>query len=69
MTPLCHDRKSAAAALGVSLWTLDQYIADGRLPTVKLPSSRHAGETSRRVLIAADDLKTFVAQHRSGVIE
>ena len=68
MTPICLDRKAAAAALNVSLWTLDQYIADGRLPVVKLPSSRHPGERSRRVLISSDDLKAFVEQYRSGVI-
>ena len=68
MTPLCLDRKAAAAALCVSLWTLDQYIADGQLPTVKLPSSRHPGELSRRVLISADDLKAFVERCRSGKV-
>jgi predicted site-specific integrase-resolvase len=67
MTPLLVDRKAAAAALGVSLWTVDQYIADGTLPVVKLPSSRHVGERSRRVLISADDLKAFVERHRAGV--
>jgi predicted site-specific integrase-resolvase len=64
----CLDRKAAAAALNVSRWTLDQYIADGRLPVVKLPSSRHPGEMSRRVLISSDDLKAFIERHRSGVV-
>lgn len=65
MTPLCLDRRTAAATLGVSLWVLDQYIADGLLPTVNLPSTRHVGERSRRVLISADDLRDFVKRHRS----
>jgi hypothetical protein len=68
MTALCLDRKAAAAALGISLWSLDQLIADGQLPVVRLPSSRHPGETSRRVLISADDLKAFVERHRSGEV-
>jgi predicted site-specific integrase-resolvase len=67
VTPLCVDRKTAAAALGVSRWVLDRYIAEGRLPVVKLPSTRHSGEASRRVLIAADDLQAFVERHRRGV--
>lgn len=68
MTPLCLDRKAAAAALGVSMWTLDQWIADGRLPVVRLPSARHPGELSRRVLVSAADLKAFVERHRSGAV-
>jgi predicted site-specific integrase-resolvase len=66
VTPLCVDRREAAKALGVSLWTLDQFIADGTLPVVKLPSSRHVGEQSRRVLIAVTDLEKFVERHRAG---
>ena len=64
MTPLCVDRKEAAHALGVSTWVLDRYIADGLLPVVRLPSTQHEGETSRRVLIAVADLEAFVKQHR-----
>lgn len=63
MTPLTVDRKTAAAAIGVSLWMLDRYIADGLLPTVKFPS-RYEGDRSRRVLIAVSDLEVFVVQHR-----
>lgn len=64
MTALCVDRKEAAAALGVSPWVLDRYIADGLLPVVKLPSTKHAGEMSRRVLIAVADLDALVARFR-----
>jgi hypothetical protein len=63
--PICVDVKAAAAAIGVSVWTLRDYIAQGLLPTVKLPS-RFPGESSRRVLIAVGDLEAFVAKHRSG---
>jgi predicted site-specific integrase-resolvase len=68
MTQLCLDRKAAVAALGVSIWTLDQWIADGKLPAVRLPSARHPGEMSRRVLISADDLRAFVERHRTGTV-
>jgi predicted site-specific integrase-resolvase len=61
---LCVDRKTAATALGVSPWVLDRYIADGLLPVVKLPSTRHDGETSRRVLIAVSDLEALVSRFR-----
>jgi predicted site-specific integrase-resolvase len=66
MTPLVVSRKEAAAALGVSLWTLDQYIADGSLPVVKLPSTCHGGERSRRVQIAVAALEEFVRKHTVG---
>jgi hypothetical protein len=64
MTPLVLTRKEAAAALRVSVWILDRYIADGLLPTVTLPSTKHPGEKNRRVLIAVADLEAFVAKHR-----
>jgi predicted site-specific integrase-resolvase len=62
---LCFTRAEAAAALSVTTWTLDRYIAEGKLPAVRFPSSKHAGEQSRRVLIASADLETFVTQHRT----
>lgn len=64
MNPLCVDRKEAAAALGVSAWVVDRYIADGLLPVVKFPSTKRPDETSRRVLIAVADLDAFVARCR-----
>lgn len=64
MTPLCVDVKQAAAALGICPWVVRKYVADGLLPTVKLPSVKRPGETNRRVLIAVADLEAFVAKHR-----
>ena len=64
MTPLCVDRRAAAAALGISTWVLDRYIADGSLPAVKLPSTKDSRAMSRRVLIAMTDLEAFVARCR-----
>lgn len=63
-TPLCLDLKSAAASIGVSVWTLRRYVEDGLIPTVKFPSPKNDGELSRRVLIAVSDLQAFVAAHR-----
>lgn len=62
--PLCLDVKSAAASLGVSVWVVRRWIDDGLLPTVKFPSAKHVGATSRRILIAAEDLKAFVDRYR-----
>ncbi len=64
--PLCLSVKEAAASIGVSPWTLRQYIAEGLLPTMRFPSTKYHGESTRRVLIAADDLRAFVARFREG---
>lgn len=67
MTPLVVSRAEAAEAIGISLWSLDQFILDGRIPVVRLPSTRHAGEQSRRVLIAVADLEKFIERRREEV--
>lgn len=64
MTPLCVDLEEAAAAIGVSPWVVRHYIASGLLPTIKFPSTKRAGEMSRRILIAVADLEEFVRRHR-----
>ncbi len=64
MMPLCVDVRQAAAALGVSVWVVRRYIADGLLPTVALPSTRRKNESCRRVLIAVADLEAFVRKYR-----
>lgn len=66
MTPLLFDVKAAAAACGVSGWTLRTWIDNGQLATVKVPSTRHPGEVSRRVLISAADLQDFIGRYRTG---
>ncbi len=66
MTPLCLDVKTAATSVGLSVWVLRRYIDEGLLPTVKFPSVKYPGETSRRVLIAVSDLEAFVAKYREG---
>ena len=66
MTPLLVlTRKEAAAALRVSVWVLDHFIASGLLPTIKYPSTKHKQEMSRRVLIRVRDLEDFIQKHRA----
>lgn len=62
--PICLDVKGAAAALSVCTKTIRQWIDSGELATVKLPSTKYAGERSRRILIHVDDLKAFAQKHR-----
>jgi hypothetical protein len=67
VNPLTLSRKESAEVLGVSVWVLDRYIADGLLPIVILPSTKYSGERNRRVLIAVGDLEAFIAKHRTPV--
>ena len=68
VAPLCVDVKQAAVVLGVSVWVVRRYIEDGILPTVKFPSVKYPGQSSRRVLIAVTDLDAFVAKYRQGAV-
>ncbi len=49
--PLMITRGDAAKALGVSVRTLERWVAEGRLP---------ARQTGKRWLIATADLRAFV---------
>jgi hypothetical protein len=62
VTPIVVDVKTAASMLGVSAWTVREYVAAGDLPVVKLPATKGAQSRSRRVLIAVADLEAFVAR-------
>jgi len=64
MTPLVVDVKAAAIAIGVSPWTVRNYIASGLLPVVSFPSVKRPGEQARSVRISVADLEAFVAKHR-----
>jgi excisionase family DNA binding protein len=57
-THLCIGVKEAAAALGLSHWTLRQYIRDGKLKAVRI---------GRRVLIEPGELQRLIEQGRTGV--
>jgi hypothetical protein len=63
--PLCVDVRRAAEMIGVSVWTVREYVAAGDLPVVKLPATKGAATRSRRVLIAVTDLEAFVARCRA----
>ena len=47
---LLYDRRSAAAALSISIRSLDYYIARGEVRTIRI---------GRKVLIPASELKQF----------
>jgi hypothetical protein len=64
VTPLIVDRRTAAATLGVSIWTLDRFVAAGLLTPLALPSVKRRGSVSRRVLFAVSDLERFVDAQR-----
>ena len=49
------DRPAAAKYLGVSTRTLDELLASGRLPVIRI---------GRRVLLDIRDLDSFMAAHR-----
>lgn len=65
MTPLVVDVKTAASLIGVSVWTIREYVASGELPVVKMPATKGPETRSRRVLIAVTDLEAFVARCRA----
>jgi excisionase family DNA binding protein len=56
MQRLLVDINEAAAALGLSPWTVRQYIRQGKLPAVRI---------GRRVLVEPDELARFIAQGRT----
>lgn len=62
---LLVDVRQAASMLGVSVWTVREYVAAGDIATVKLPATKGTSSRSRRVLIAVDDLRAFVARCRA----
>jgi excisionase family DNA binding protein len=64
VTPICLSVKDAASAMGVCTKTIRQWVDDGQLPTVKLPSVKYPGERGKRILILVDDLKEFAEKHR-----
>lgn len=52
----CTGRSAAAAAIGVSLSTLDRLRLNGELPTIRI---------GRRVLIRTADLRAFIEGRRT----
>jgi len=62
MDPLVLNVKEAAAYLSISPWTLRRYADEGLIPVLRLPSPKHPGEYSRRVLFHRDDLDGWAAR-------
>lgn len=63
--------QQAAEYLGVSYWSVRDYVLAGHLPTVNLPPLRQReGDrpkaTLRRVLLDREDLDAFITRHKSG---
>jgi excisionase family DNA binding protein len=54
---LCVGVKEAAAALGLSPWTIRQYIREGKIRGIRI---------GRRVLIEPSELQRLVEQGRRG---
>ena len=64
MTPIAVSVEVGAEMIDTSPTTLRSYIDQRLIAVVKLPSAKHQGELSRRVLVSVDDLREFVAKHR-----
>ncbi len=69
MTPRLLNLKEAAIYLGVSYWTVRDWVAAGHLATFQPPALQpREGElprqTLRRVLIDRNDLDRFVDEHK-----
>jgi hypothetical protein len=67
--PRLLDDRAAAEYLGLSRWTIRDYIARGLIAVVDLPPlSAREGEqqrdTLRRVLIDLENLNSFVDEHK-----
>jgi len=59
------DLKTAGAYLGVSYWTVREYVFAGVLASVKLPCPRSKdGRILRRILIDKQDLDAFIEANR-----
>jgi hypothetical protein len=73
--PRLMNLQAAAAYLGVSYWTMRDYVADGIVPKVILPCSRRrkkggavvrrAGDTeARRIYVDRGDLDTLIEKSK-----
>lgn len=68
--PRLLSLEDAKIYLGLSYWTVRDYVDSGQLPTVKLPSARaNDGRVIKRVLIDRRDLDQFVEKHKEKILE
>ena len=68
--PRLLNLHQAAAYLGVSFWSVRDYVLAGLVPSVQLPALRpregdKPRQTLRRVLVDVEDLNAFIAQHKA----
>jgi len=69
------DLHAAAAYLGISYWMVRDFVANGTLPTVKLPTARidagrrRNGKPGPRLLVARDDPRLAGATARRILID
>jgi hypothetical protein len=69
--PRLLSLRQAAAYLGVSFWSVRDYVLQGVIPTVSLPAlTPREGEGPRRplrrVLVDVVDLDAFILEHKAG---
>lgn len=69
--PRLISMKEAASYLGVSFWTVREWVLGGHLPSVRLPPlRRREGEAQReclrRVLIDREQIDAFVESRTRG---
>src|SRR5262245_9432832 len=69
-TPRLLNLKQAAQYLGLSFWTIRDYVLAGYIPSVQLPPLRpREGDRPRaalrRVMVDVRDLDTFVDRRKS----
>ncbi|MDA2937546.1 helix-turn-helix domain-containing protein [Acidobacteria bacterium AH-259-A15] len=68
ISPRLLDLNAGAAYLGVSYWTMRDYIFRGVIPQVKLPHPTDPdGNVLRRILIDRQDLDAFIERHKEKV--
>src|SRR5205823_7007705 len=61
------DRRTAAAYLGCSYWTLRDLVLNGYVPAVRIPSPRaRDGRALRRTLIDSRDLELLIERWKEG---
>src|SRR5437868_2351700 len=61
------DRRTAAAYLGCSYWTLRDLVLNGHVPAVRIPSPRAPdGRALRRTLIDSRDLELLIERWKEG---
>jgi hypothetical protein len=68
--PRLVDDHGAAEYLGVSRWSVRDWVAAGKLPVVTLPATRpregeRHREALRRILFDLQNLDTFVEEHKT----